>query len=158
MIFIQGEIGSLLLETAQESQTTDIDDLKVLWIPNPRKFENSSPSHHSSPVPYRLCRRVAGQSLLEMSRNRVAHHLWHGRDATWSGEFLLSAVKSQFFFRDFLEESSSAFNIKVRYFGEGSQEVRGLRRGCRNCPRWGQQQFRQPLRSSHSDPGSRHPC
>jgi hypothetical protein len=29
LIFIQGKIGSLLLETAQESQTTDIDDLKV---------------------------------------------------------------------------------------------------------------------------------
>ena len=29
LISTQGKIGSLLLETAQESQTTDIDDLKV---------------------------------------------------------------------------------------------------------------------------------
>ena len=96
---ITAEIQSHDIQLQLHEDIVPSPNVRNLVDPEPSKVRKSlAKSHHSSSVPYRLCRRVASQSLLEMSRNRVAHHLRHGRVATWSGEFLLSAVESQFFF------------------------------------------------------------
>jgi len=133
------------VDSARNFRTFEGSGSTNLVDPEPSKVRKFlAKSHNSSSVPYRLCRRVASQSLLETSRNRVAHHLRHGRVATWSGEFLLSAVESQFFFEVSWRSRARPLILMSADFFKVAKEVGVLHQGRRNCPRRGPRHFRRP--------------